>query len=131
MKYLLACIMIYTVTITSCSKNGNDAAQNLALLQHKWTIVFVHGEALDYQGMTGDYYNFATNNTLYISEHNSLDTMIYSVQPHNILLLYQVTNSIQSATAGNFKINNISNSALEITSSNNNPPVSVDISLSR
>lgn len=128
---LIFVILIGTLNIASCSKGRDNTAQNLVLLRHKWNIVFVEGEALHYSGKPGDYYNFSPNNMLYISRDNFLDTMAYSLASQNVLLLYPVTNGVQSATPATYSITNLSDDALEIKGGSNNPPISVDISLSR
>jgi hypothetical protein len=125
---ILVCIII----ISSCKKSGDNASKDIALIQHKWMVVYVHGEALRYNGTAEDYYNFAVNNILYTSVNERNDTIAYTLLSDNhTLLFYPIVNGVKSSSATNFNINSISANQLTISNSSNNPPVNVEISLSR
>ena len=95
-------------------------------------VVYVHGEALSYNGTADDYYNFTGNNILYTSVNKRYDTIAYTLLSDNhTLLFYPIVNGVKSSSATNFNINSISANQLTISNSTNNPPIYVEISLSR
>ena len=125
-------ILVCLVIISSCKKLGDNISKDIVLIQHKWMVVYVHGEALRYNGTAEDYYNFAVNNILYTSVNERNDTIAYTLLSDNhTLLFYPIVNGVKSSSATNFNINSISANQLTISNSSNNPPVNVEISLSR
>jgi len=125
-------ILVCLVIISSCKKLGDNISKDIVLIQHKWMVVYVHGEALRYNGTAEDYYNFAVNNILYTSVNERNDTIAYTLLSDNhTLLFYPIVNGVKSSSATNFNIDSISVNQLTISNSSNNPPVNVEISLSR
>jgi hypothetical protein len=112
-------ILLFTLTVISCKKTHDiNNSQNLVLLQHKWSLVVRHGEALRYVGQPDDYYNFSTDNILYRHVNNTYDTGYYTLlADRNNFLFYPVVNGITSDTAANYSINSISETQLVISSS--------------
>ena len=112
-------VLIGTLTIVSCKKTKNEdnnGPQNLALLQHKWSLVSRYGEVFRYIGTPDDYYNFTTNNILYTHIENRYDTAFYSLLPDGVdLSVYPIVNGIKSNTATNYYINTVSNIWLVIS----------------
>jgi len=118
MKNLLAAI-ICSISIFSCKKSSND----LSLLQHKWMVVSHRGEALYYEGTPDDYYNFGTNNMLYMHVSTRNDTSEYSLLPdQHTLLFYPIVNGVKTNTAVNFNIDSISGTDLILSHTDNNNP---------
>jgi len=118
-KFFQTIILLCTLTVISCKKTHDiNNSQNLVLLQHKWSLVVRHGEALLYVGQPGDYYNFSANNILYRHLNNTYDTGSYTLlADRNNFLFYPVVNGITSGTATNYSINSILDSQLVISSS--------------
>ena len=121
MKNLFGAIVLITIlTIVSCKKTKNEDnsdSKNLALLQHKWSLVSRYGEVFRYIGTPGDYYNFTTNNILYMHIENRYDTGFYSLLPDGVdLSVYPIVNGIKSNTATKYYINILSDTQLVISS---------------
>ena len=133
MKNLLASlILVGSICIISCKKSGDNMPKDLALIQHKWKVVLVTGEALRYEGMADDYYNFASNNILYTYVGKRSDTISYTLLPGaHTLVFYPVVNGIRSAYSKNFNIDSLSATALTISTYSIDPPISARIFLSR
>jgi hypothetical protein len=111
MKNLLIIVVgLVGLLIISCKKTSTGAPDTLSLIQHKWMIISVNGEALRYVGTANDYFNFSTNGFLYIYMGSRYDTSAYTLLSDNItLLLYPVTNGIKSNVALNSKIKVLTN----------------------
>ena len=82
MKPVLVLLVIAVpLCITSCSKDGgNVSSQTIALLQHRWTLlssslVFPDNATLNsrYEGISTDYYQFGTNDSLIISQSGQVN----------------------------------------------------------
>jgi hypothetical protein len=133
MKNLLAAlIFICSISTISCRKPGDHGSKDLALIQHKWKVVLVTGEALRYDGTPGDYYNFAGNNILYTYVGKRYDTIAYTLLPgDHTLVFYPVVNGVKSTDPKNFNIDSLSATALTISTYSIDPPVSARIFLAR
>ena len=92
MKNLFKAIaLICSVSIVACEKSDNNGSHNLALIQHKWSVLSVNGEALRYVGTTEDYYNFVADHILYRYVAGKYDTSYYTLlADDNTLLLYPI-----------------------------------------
>jgi len=111
--------MLDAILIVSCKKNNNDSSAKLALIQHKWMIVSINGEALRYVGMADDYYNFGTDGFLYMYINKSYDTSSYALLSDNsTLLLYPIMNGVKSNVASSYNIKVLTNNQFVIGSSN-------------
>jgi hypothetical protein len=120
MKNLLIIVFgLVGLLIISCKKTSTGAPDTLLLIQHKWMIISVNGEALRYVGTAGDYFNFSTNGFLYEFMGSRYDTSAYTLLSDDItLLLYPVTNGVKSSIASNYNINLLTNNQFIIASSN-------------
>ncbi len=116
MKALLFFVaFLFACTIFSCKKSNNNSAA-LQLLQHKWMIISLNGEALRYTGMQGDYFDFATDNKLYRYFNNMHDTSVYNLYSNGqTLSLYQITNGVKSNTPDNYHVGSLNDSQLIIS----------------
>jgi hypothetical protein len=100
--YLFAAMVI---GIFACKKNDPGIVADLSLIQHKWQVMSLSGEALRYVGKAGDYYNFSTDNFLYIHVGNSYDTLAYVLLPDKkTLSAYVVVNGVRTNQASNYDI---------------------------
>ncbi len=107
--------------IISCKKTSTNGQDTLSLIQHKWMIISVNGEALRYLGTASDYFNFSTNGFLYEYMGSRYDTSAYTLLSDDItLLLYPVTNGVKSNMASNYNIKVLSNNQFIIAGSNSN-----------
>jgi len=133
MKNLLTgLILIWSISIVSCKKSSDSLSEGPTLIQHKWMLVYIHGEVLMYGGTANDYYNFTTNNILYTSVNKRYDTIAYTLlSDDHTLLFYPIVNGVKSTTATNFNVNSISGTELIISTSSINPPIYAEISLRR
>lgn len=119
MKNLLAAL-ICSISIFSCKKSGDSIS---SLLRHKWMVVSHKGEALYYKGTPNDYYNFDTNNMLYMHVSTRYDTSEYSLlSDQHTLLLYPVVNGAKTSTAINFNIDSISGTDLILSHTDHDNP---------
>jgi len=101
----LVLLIIFAIAAFSCKKTHENSAGNLALLQHKWMLVSHNGEALRYVGSAADYYNFSTDNFLYLYINKNYDTMAYVLLPDNkTLSFYPVVNGVRINLATNYDI---------------------------
>jgi hypothetical protein len=125
-------ILALTTTV-SCKKTHDDISSKLELLQHKWAVVSLSGEALHYSGTAGDYYNFSSDNFLYRHVATMFDTSYYQFSPtsDDTILLYPVTNHIRSNSSIHFYINSLSATQLILSTSTVNPPIYAIDSLKR
>jgi hypothetical protein len=99
----------------SCKKNNTQA--NLALLQHNWAILSITGEALNYVGKPGDFFNFDLDGMLYIYEDGRKDTSAYSLSDQGqSLVLYSIVDEIKSSSPSNLNIAVLTNSELILKS---------------
>ena len=127
-------LLVFVLTCISCKKtDNNNSSAKLELLQHKWTLISRNGEVLRYVGTGNDYYNFSVDSILYRYVENIYDTSNYKLSPadNNILLLYPIKNGIQSSTATNYNINELTCSQLVVEFGKISPPVNVIDSLQR
>ena len=111
-------LLVFGLTFVSCKKtDNNNSSAKLELLQHKWTLISRNGEVLRYVGTGNDYYNFFTDNILYRYVQNIYDTSYYKLSPadNNILLLYPIRNGIQSDTATNYDIGELTTTRLVVS----------------
>ncbi|HXB44657.1 MAG TPA: hypothetical protein VNV85_11390 [Puia sp.] len=107
--------------IISCKKTSTNGVDTLSLMQHKWMIISVNGEALRYVGTANDYFNFSTNGFLYEYMGSRYDTSAYTLLSDDItLLLYPVTNGVKSNIASNYNIKVLTSNQFIIASSNSN-----------
>lgn len=80
----LLCILLMT-----CKK----AAQPVTLV-HKWNVLsdstdnLFSGNRRYYTGQTGDYFDFRTDNKIYLKEGSLLDTMSYSINADGTAEIY-------------------------------------------
>ena len=115
--FLSVCFL--SVFTLACKKNNNTSSKNLLLLQHKWMVVSVNGEALRYVGSSEDYYNFSTDNFLYTYVNKNYDTANYRlISDGRTLLLYHVVNKLKSNTPTTFNIIALANSQLILSNHN-------------
>jgi hypothetical protein len=126
-------LSILALTTFSCKKTNDDISSKLALLQHKWAVVSLSGEALHYSGTADDYFSFSSDNFLYRYLAGGLDTSYYQFSPNNddTILLYPITNGIKSNSSVHFYIKTLSATQLILTTSTVNPPVYAIDSLKR
>ena len=95
MKKIFCLIFLIQVTVTGCKKQQSNNTSELSLLQHRWGIVSVNGEALRYVGVPADYFDFATDGRLYSKIDMVLDTSAYTL----VLLMEKSSPCIPSLTA--------------------------------
>jgi hypothetical protein len=111
-----AVFILITIAIFSCSKTKDNSAA-IALLQHNWMLVSHNGEVLRYVGTPEDYYNFSTDNYLYIQMNQMKDTFGYVLQRDgNTLELYHLVNGKKSNTADIYHIGVLTGNQLIIGS---------------
>ena len=130
-RILIACVILSLAgdAMVSCSKH--DASGNLSLLQHKWNILSLNGEVYRYVGTAQDYYDFNVDKRLYTYTGGKYDTSAYALSGGgNILLLYHISNGVQSPAAAPFNITVLTSSSLVIQD-HTNPPVYILDSLRR
>ena len=85
------------IGINSCSKQA--VPSNLALLQHKWSIISFSGEALHYSGVAGDYWNFDVSGISYIYHGGRYDTANYAMKVGGkTIIIYPIQQGIQATT---------------------------------
>lgn len=74
-------------------------------------LVSHNGEALRYVGAPEDYYNFSTNDFLYVYVDKIYDTMAYVLLPDKkTLTFYPITNGVRSILGTNYEIKLLDNS---------------------
>jgi hypothetical protein len=109
-------ILILSLSAGSCKKENTQA--NLSLLQHKWSIVSLRGEALYYAGKPQDYFDFNTDSMVYYFVGGIYDTAVYSLSSNGqTLSLYAITNGIRTSSASNEEIDVLTNTQLVFHSS--------------
>lgn len=115
----------------SCKKDNN--ATTLTMLQHKWQIVSLNGEAYRYAGHPGDYYDFGTSNQLVRFLGSRYDTLKYQViDGGSTLRLYLIENNVQTGAIFNLVIESLTPSQLVLKNSGTTSPTNYLIdSLSR
>ena len=114
-KTVIIVAMLSGFGCSSCKKQVDNTTATLALLQHKWMVTSLNGEALRYIGATGDYYNFSTNNFLYRFINKNYDTLSYSVQSNGkTLVVYPIVDGAKSAEPTNYNIKVLDSSELII-----------------
>jgi hypothetical protein len=132
MKRILTAFVILLLAgnaIVSCKKNNPTG--NLSLLQHKWNILSLNGEVFRYVGTTQDYYDFRTDNRLYTNTSGKYDTSAYALTGGgSTLLLYHISNGVQSPTAYPFTVTDLSSSRL-VMQNHLTPPLYILDSLKR
>ncbi len=117
-KLFLVAVALSAIYIISCRKTNHSSSGNLSLIQHKWMVVSINGEALRYLGTADDYYNFGTDGILYRYVGKNYDSSAYTLLSDNrSLLLYPIVNGIKSSTASDYNIVILSNAQFVITSS--------------
>jgi hypothetical protein len=111
LSYGCALILVTGCLLAACKKNNTPA--NLGLLQHRWQITSINGEAYRYVGQPGDYYDFGMGDTLieYLSGH--YDTAYYKLTDGGQTLdLYPVINSVSTSSPFNLSIKTLTSSQL-------------------
>ena len=97
----------------ACTKDNSNTPPNLVLLQHKWEVVSIHGEALLYTGKPGDYFNFVPNGTLYRFINGISDTAQYALDlSGKSLYLTPILNGVKSGTTTTYAVNTLANNQL-------------------
>jgi hypothetical protein len=95
--YLSATLLIATTLIFSCKKHNTPPPATADLLQHKWELVSVNGEALRYVGMPQDYFDFEAGRLIeYFG--GQYDTLSYNFSNNTTLELRSVTNNVANGT---------------------------------
>ena len=108
---LLTLLIIFVFIASSCKKSKNLPSYSLTSIQHKWMLVSHNGEALRYVGTPEDYYNFSTNDFLYVYVDKIYDTMAYVLLPDKkTLTFYPITNGVRSILGTNYEIKLLDNS---------------------
>ena len=114
MKRLLTGFAILALVgnaMTFCSKKNPSV--DLSLLQHKWMIHSITGEALYYRGIPQDYYEFGTNKVVISYVEGHYDTAAYSLTAGgSILQLFQISNGIPSPYSYDLSIKTLTSSQL-------------------
>lgn len=106
----LGLFITFALAIFSCKKANNNSGNTLSLIQHKWMLVSSTGEALRYVGLAGDYYDFSSDNFLYIHLSNTYDTIAYKLLSDNkTLSFYPVINGVRNNVATNYNIKLLNN----------------------
>ena len=106
----------FIITTFSCKKNYNGSSKNPGLIQHKWEVVSVNGEALRYVGTPDDYYNFSTDGNLYQHVSNINDTLAYVLlSDGSTISFYQITDGVKSSTPSNYTIKSLTSSQFIIS----------------
>jgi hypothetical protein len=116
--------------LVCCKKNNTPS--NLGLLQHRWQVTSITGEALFYRGQPADYYDFGTNDTLieYVSGH--YDTASYQlIDGGQTLDLYPVINSVSTGSPFALSVKTLTASQLILSASINQPVIHILDSLRR
>jgi hypothetical protein len=129
---LIQILLAGTATCLSISCKKNNSA-DLLLLQHKWQIVSLNGEALRYVGQPGDYFDFGTDKQLVRFLNNHYDTLNYQViDGGSALQLFPVLNSVQTGGKLTLSIKTLTSGQLILSNSGpTSPPIYLLDSLSR
>ena len=133
MKYITP-ILLFSIFFVACKKN---ATQNLQqnLLVGKWQVIndssSITGSlngfngSSNYIGTSNDYYNFTSNENLFVREGQSLDTATYTLSLSNeqVNILYSYTGGIYISgnAAQPFNITNLTINHLTLTLPENGP----------
>jgi hypothetical protein len=127
MKNILSGLLLVFILVTAACKKGNDSNGSpgaLSLIQHKWQVVSVNGEALRYVGVPGDYYDFRSDLFLYTLINTTYDTLVYRLLFDNeTLRLYPVKNNIRSNDSLDCHIEVLDDHQFILTYGTNTPPV--------
>jgi len=116
--------------LVACKKNNTPA--NLGLLQHRWQITSITGEALFYRGQPADYYDFRTSDTLieYVGGH--YDTASYQlIDGGQTLDLYPVINSVSTGSPFALSVKTLTTSQLILSGGTTIPVIHILDSLRR
>jgi hypothetical protein len=120
---LAACTLIF-----ACKKNNTS---NPSLLQHKWDITSLNGEAFRYVGNSSDYFDFQ-NGQLIEYFGGKYDTLDYTFINNNMTLqLRTVTDNVVNSTPFDLTIITLTSNRLILTESPSMPNFPVLDSLSR
>ena len=121
---LAACTLIF-----ACKKNNSTNTADL--LQHKWNITSLNGEAFRYVGNSSDYFDFQ-NGQLIEYFGGKYDTLAYTFININLTLqLRTVTNNVVNSTPFYLTIITLTSNRLILTESPSTPNFPVLDSLSR
>jgi hypothetical protein len=139
MKKVMPYILIAAVSamFVSCLKEGlnkgtGNGSGNATILGN-WSIVndttttgfwgIWNGKSsvgVNYIGVPGDYYNFSSNNKLYISQNGQKDTEVYKINKDSIAIKYAYidgsTNIVDSTYGVRYIISNLSAHTATLTS---------------
>lgn len=119
---VLILISLITATIFSCTKTG---VQSPVSIQGKWSLKLdstaqgVSGPSSQYStkyvGTTADYFDFRSDNKLYIKEGAHLDTFSYQLRTDNNIYISSPETAIYGiASSLNGVINHLSGSSASI-----------------
>lgn len=95
MKSLLNSLLVIAVLfifVSSCKKNSTTTHESII---GKWNIqkdstsigVGSNNHLMNYDGKSGDYFNFSTDGHLYTNENSILDTLNYTINSDSIMIL--------------------------------------------
>jgi hypothetical protein len=128
--FLLIATLAATALTGGCKKH-NDNADNVALLQHKWQITSLNGEALRYVGKSGDYFDFE-NGRLIEYFGSQYDTLEYIFTNNNQTLEFRtVTDNVVSGAPLDLNITSLTSSQLILDGSASLPILHILDSLQR
>ena len=115
--------------LSSCKKNSTPA--NPTLLEHKWQVVSINGEAMRYVGQANDYFNFS-NNTLVEFLGGHYDTLTYQLTNGGQTLdLSPIVNNSQTGYKFSLNILTLTDSRLILSGGLSMPVLHILDSLSR
>ena len=129
--------VLLALGIGSCNKNDSPSGScnpqtSLELLQHKWSIVSLNGEALRYVGKPGDYFIFETDGKHYDYHGGIYDTSSYSLSSGGGLLsIYPILNGIRSDSGFSLNVVALTSSSLILMGCPSSPVVCIADSLER
>jgi len=93
MKRILIALTLGLLVFGPLACGKDNVSINLGLLRHKWNVVSINGEAFQYHGQSGDYYDFRTDNKLYTHSTGIYDTLAYVlINGGKSLQLYNIQN---------------------------------------
>jgi hypothetical protein len=108
--YHPATILVICALFCSCRKHSDS--NTAALLQHKWQIISINGEALRYVGEPADYFDFE-NGQLIEYFGGKYDTMTYKlINNDQAIELHIVVNNIVIGETLDLHINALTSNQL-------------------
>jgi hypothetical protein len=83
------------ISVSSCKKEATCNRGDTVTLLGKWSIISdssflnvgINNHPVNYKGQKGDYFDFRTDNKLYINEGGMLDTLHYNLTSDTTLVI--------------------------------------------